>query len=225
MKQIILVVFVAFLVMISFHRTHAQDWPEFMLDEEDFSAEWHIHTKITRKNANGWNIWEITWYKGINNEAQLFLQVQKFSDESQATDRYNLLEMNHRGEAWKNITSTSFEESGFTRWFARTAYEAHRLCVEQVVEFLFLGQYRTFIISGGHADVATYRWNDIKTVVEVQLAKITSTLITENNDDSSLLPTTENPDNSTPGFILPSMFLSLVLIAILSKKRKTVVAE
>ncbi|MFW9915899.1 MAG: hypothetical protein ACFFGZ_09855, partial [Candidatus Thorarchaeota archaeon] len=221
MKQIILVVFIAFLAVISFHRAQAQEWQEFMLEEEDLSAEWHIHAKTIRKNSEGWSIWEITWYKGINNRAFFSLQVHNFSAVSQATDQYDLLEMSHRGEAWKNITSTSFEESGFARWFARTAYEAHRLCVDQVVEFYFLGQYRTFLISGEHVDVAAYRWNDIRTVVEAQLAKITSKLITDNIDDSTPLPTTENHDNNTPGFILPSMFLSLALIAILSKKRKT----
>ncbi|MFX0113641.1 MAG: hypothetical protein ACFFB3_03765 [Candidatus Hodarchaeota archaeon] len=203
----------------SFQRAHAQEWPDFMLAEDDLSNEWQLFARTTLKDSDTWDIWQITWYKGIYNKALFSLQVHYFSNVSQAINQYSLLEMTHRGEGWKNITSTSFEESGFARWFARTAYEAHRLCVEQVVNFYFLGQYGKFLIYGGHTDVATYRWSDTKTIVEAQLVKITLT-VSETLEDADALQAIEKGEEGAPGFNLYPILLALGLIGIFTKRRR-----
>ncbi|MHA2231799.1 MAG: hypothetical protein ACXAB4_04850 [Candidatus Hodarchaeales archaeon] len=219
MKQIALLLLVGFLMAFPVHRTHAQAWPEFMLEEDDLSAEWHLFAKKTITSSNGLDVWQITWYKGISTRELFSLQVYSLTDGPQATEQFNLLEMSHSTEGWKNITSTSFEGSGFTHWFARTAYEAHRECIDQVVDFYFVGQYGRFLVAGGHTDVATYRWSDIKTVVEAQLAKLTL-IVTEGIASSDALRSAETQENGPSGVFLIPMLLALGLIGIRAKKRR-----
>ncbi|MFQ5978242.1 MAG: hypothetical protein ACE5OZ_08950 [Candidatus Heimdallarchaeota archaeon] len=87
-----------------------------------------------------------------------------------------------------------------------------------MVDFYFVGQHGRFLVAGGHTDVATYRWSDIKTVVETQLAKITL-MTAEGIASSDALQSAETQENGPSGVFLIPLFLALGLIGIRAKER------
>ncbi|MFQ5978243.1 MAG: hypothetical protein ACE5OZ_08955 [Candidatus Heimdallarchaeota archaeon] len=93
MKQIVFLLLVGFLMAFPVHRTHAQAWPEFMLEEGDLSAEWHLFAKKSLTSSDGLDVWQITWYKGISTRELFALQVYSLTDASQATAQFNMLEI------------------------------------------------------------------------------------------------------------------------------------